>query len=301
MTRQRQLRHEAKGVPRIPGGLIAENSRILYVPVTKVASTTVKRLLAQVEGTYLEPNFSFTPQSSAFAAEYVHSPQVHGLTKYRDLSLQQKQTVLTSDDWWRVAIVRDPYDRVVSTWQNRILMFGASLPAQIRKRLQFTFDAENRIDLTATFDNFAHALSDHQRTFFTDDHFRSQSKALRFPQIDFTHFIRLESKSQLTDLCRGINERAGTQHEVVPSNEGLGIQPAQVMTSEIAEIIEDVYADDFANLGYRRRDFPARVPPKSLSTEATRLALCLHDVVADRHSRRGVRYGFSQIRQSFIR
>jgi hypothetical protein len=267
----------------------------LYVPVTKAASTSLKMLLSQVEETYVEPMLDFTPYSTAFAADYVHSPRVHGLLHYRDLSFSDKCTVLKSDDWWRIAVIRDPYERLVSTWQNRVIMLGAALPREIRVHLNFCFDRSGHLDVAKSFHRFVTTLAAERHVFFIDDHFRPQTRILRHPNIDFTHIARLEIPGHLEELVNAIRIRTNRDVELPRFNEGLGIHAEDVVTREVAEIIEQIYHDDFEALGYARRTFEPTVEPRNFSLEMSRLVTFLHDIVADRESRRGMRYGLRQI------
>lgn len=300
MGKRRQFRHEEKGAPRIPAGLVAPKAQILYVPVTKAASTTVKTMLAKAEESYVEPMLDFTPYSTAFAADFVHSPRVHGLMRYRDLCLSDKLTALNSDHWWRVAVIRNPYDRIVSTWQNRVVMLGTALPSEIQTHLEFTYDSCGRLDVVASFANFVEALAEHRSVFFIDDHFRPQTRALRCPKIDFSHVVRLEQPGHLEEFRLELADRTNREIPLPHFNEGLGIRTEHVMSQRAASLLEDVYAEDFHNLGYSFERFPDNPGARIFSHEATRLSLFLLDVVADRETRRGVRYGARQFRSRLL-
>lgn len=279
---------------------MAGRSRVLYVPVTKAASTSVKAMLADAEQTFVEPLLDFTPYSSAFPADYVHSPKVHGLLPYRDLSLKDKLMALHSDDWWRVAVIRNPYDRLVSTWQNRVLMLGSALPSEVRSCLELRLNDQGCLDVASSFELFVTTLYENRRLFFIDDHFRPQSRALRCPNIEFTHVVRLEQPGHLDEFRNELSLRVERELRLVPYNEGLGIRTADVMTEDLARMVNDVYAEDFDNLGYRRSHFERIAPAPPFSVAATRLTLFLQDVVADRETRRGARYGLQEVRRRIL-
>lgn len=274
---------------------MASKSRVLYVPVTKAASTTVKALLAEAERTFIEPLLDFTPYSSAFAADNVHSPKVHGLLPYRELSFKDKLTALQSDEWWRVAVIRNPYDRLVSTRQNRVLMLGMALPNEIRSSLELCVDDSGCLDVAASFEWFVTTLYENRQLFFIDDHFRPQSRALRCPNIDFTHVVRLEEPCHLDEFRSELSTRVERELSLCPYNKGLGIRTWDVMTDDLARLVEDVYSEDFENLGYRRSHLQKTATAPSFSVAATRLTLFLQDVVSDRERRRGARYGAREV------
>ena len=294
--KRRQHRHEAKGAPRLPAGLVGFASRVLYLPVTKAASTSMKTMLGEAEERFALPELPFMPMSTAYFADFVHSPEVHGLRPYRELPLKSKRMVLASPDWWRVTVVRDPYDRIVSSWQNRVVMLGAVLPAEIRSHLGFVFDGQGRIDVVASFDAFVRQLAAHRQTFFIDDHFRPQSRMIRPEMVSYTHLLRLEDPSSLDRFREDLSLRVGKTLQEASYNEGLGIRTSDVMTAPLAALVEDVYAEDFELFGYRSRTFPDQVVREPFSAEATKLALFLHDIAADREARRGARYALKELR-----
>ena len=296
MVARKQFRHEANGAPRLPTGLVGFHSRVLYVSVTKAASTSMKTMLGEAESRFNPPTLPFTPLSSGYFADFIHSPAVHGLRPYRDLSFRQKKITLNSQDWWRVAVVRDPYDRLVSTWQNRVVMLGSGLPAEIRRHLQFSFDNSGCIDISSSFEAFVRSVAANRKSFFIDDHFRPQAAAVKPSMISYTHLLRLGSSDSLDEFRVALSKRVGKEIPLISHNEGLGLRTEDLVTQSLATVIEDIYAQDFSLFNYPARSFPAIATREPFTVEATRLALYLHDVVADREARRGARYALRELR-----
>ena len=284
----------------MPAGLVGLGSKVLYVAVTKAASTSMKTMLGEAESTFVPPQLPFMPVSSAYFADFVHSPNVHGLRPYREFGLKQKKTMLRSPDWWRVVVVRDPFDRLVSTWQNRVVMLGATLPAEIRRHLGFVLTQDGRIDIAASFDAFVRSLEGNRSTFFIDGHFRPQSRLVRPTAVAYTHLLQLEKPNVLEEFRVGLSERVGKEVPMVSHNEGLGIRTDDVMTSALADMVADVYEEDFRNFGYEPRSFAASAGREPFGVEATRLTLFLHDIAADRETRRGARYAVRELRSRVV-
>jgi hypothetical protein len=256
----------------------------------------MKAMLGEAESRFSPPKLPFAPLSSAYSADFIHSPAVHGLHPYRNLSFRQKKVTLTSQDWWRVAVVRDPYDRLVSTWQNRVVMLGSGLPTEIRQHLEFSFDDSGCIDIASSFEAFFRSVAANRKSIFIDEHFRPQATSVKPSMISYTHILRLGASDSLEDFRVALSHRVGKEIPLISHNEGLGLRTEDLVTEPLAAIIEDIYAQDFSLFGYPTRSFPAAASREPFTLEATRLALYLHDVVADREARRGARYALRELR-----
>ena len=87
-------------------GLVAPRIKVLYVPTTKVACSTLKLLISQAEGSYnaqaaleiITPNIS--------QEQTIHNYRVHGLTRLFDMPRKKQWEVIESSEWMRVAALR---------------------------------------------------------------------------------------------------------------------------------------------------------------------------------------------------
>lgn len=249
--------------------LVARNARVLYVPSTKVASSTMRLLLAEANGTFRPDLIPYLDGPTVSVEQSVHSMTINGLVHMELLSAADQFEMKTADEWWRVAAVRNPYARVYSAWENRIL-FRA--PGQI---LPDAWSAcadvmvGDRIDLGATFRTFVRVLADSPEVFGRDSHFKSQAMHFDLTPIDLTHLIRLDREGELARFADELGRRVG--QPLVPQrlNEGLGLTYRDVTDSATADLVRQIFADDFARFDFADETFPAAVPAVVTSARET--------------------------------
>jgi hypothetical protein len=281
--------------------LVAPGIKVLYLPTTKVACTALKFLVAEAEGSLRADRLGRIPSAAPTPAHTIHNVAVSGLTPFASLTEVRQREILESDRWWRVAAIRDPYARMYSSWENRILLRAPS--HAIRDFTPFVeVWEEGRLDLGATFAAFIDAIGDRPGLVAGDDHFASQSEAVRPGQVPLTHLLRVDSEGELAAFADALAARAGADVGLRRLNEGLGVAWRSVMTAGVAARIEEHWAEDFERLGFGREMFPEAVPKLLLGERESRLVQFARevsqrlDVVATEVSRReGARYGMSQI------
>lgn len=95
---------------------VVDSRKLLYLPIAKNACTTLKTLCVELSD--LPP---------AEKAEILH--EVHGQTdgrrtglQLKDRSLAEVSEVLTAPGWMRFAVVRDPYERLVSAYVEKFVI-----------------------------------------------------------------------------------------------------------------------------------------------------------------------------------
>lgn len=98
----------------------SERQRLLYVATPKVACTKLKWWFAALEG-YAEDLRKITDSSETDRDLIIHdshrvAPNVTGL------SLQDLREALESESFFQFALVRNPYKRIFSAWQSKLLL-----------------------------------------------------------------------------------------------------------------------------------------------------------------------------------
>ncbi|MFA5774837.1 MAG: sulfotransferase family 2 domain-containing protein [Ilumatobacteraceae bacterium] len=244
--------------------LVAEHARVLYVPTTKVASSTARLLLAEANGTYRPERLRWTDAPNVSIDQGIHNLQVSGLKYFEFFSESERQEILKSQEWWRVGFLRDPYARLYSAWENRILLRAPN--PRLKDFVDKCSDVlvEGRIDYGATFRKFVHVLRTEPAIFGDDPHFKSQRLHLG-TQVAFTHLLRVDQPGQLENFAADLGQRVGKHIQPRRLNEGLGLKHLDVLDAETAGIIEEIYKDDFDNYGFDKVDFPS-APPTVLAS-----------------------------------
>lgn len=250
--------------------MVSDSLRIMYAPVPKAACTSLKRLIAEAAGTYDESALLRLTAPNHTPEQAIHHPMVHGLTYFRHLHDDEQNEVLTSPQWWRVAAVRNPYARAYSAFENNILLMGGTVRDGIKDRYREVTDGD-RIDLSATFDEYIRSMAEHRLDYFRDDHLRPQIWQVSPDAIEYTHFMKVETEGAIAGFAESLSERAGRRVTPRRLNEGLGLSYRDVMTAATARLIEDVYEPDFSGLGYAHEEFPETRDPVVLTARETRL------------------------------
>ena len=113
----------------------SEQYKLFYVATPKVACTSIKWWFAALEG-HSQVLHGITDSIETDHDLVIHetfykvAPNVTGLTS-EDLAV-----ALTSDSYFRFAVVRNPYKRIFSAWQSKLLL---QEPLQIGPYLQCDF------------------------------------------------------------------------------------------------------------------------------------------------------------------
>lgn len=284
-----------------PAALVAPRLKVLYLPTTKVACTALKFLLAEAEGTLDESAVDDLPTPAVSRVHAIHNVAVSGLGLFAALGEREQRAIIESEDWWRVGAIRDPYARMYSSWENRILLRAPS--HYIRSFDAFPdVDHGDALDVGATFAEFMRRIVADPRLVDGDDHFRSQCSALRPGSMPLTHLVRVDADGELAAFAADLSRRAGRDLTLRRLNEGLGIPFRDVITADVARAIETWSAEDFRSLGFATATFPASVPPVLLSARERRLVTYAREVTERLdtvsmiiHARSGARYGAREV------
>jgi len=284
--------------------LVAPRIKVLYVPTTKVACSTLKLLMSQIEGCYNDDAKRIVISPNISQEQTIHSYLVHGLTRFFDLKPKKRWEILNSDEWLRVGALRDPLARAYSSWENRVLLRAPGTPQEIFDRCPDVL-VDGRVDVTASFKHFAKELHADLETFIQDDHFRPQYNTLYSDQVEYHHLARVDVPGELQQLADVLNKRGGTNVSLARLNSGIGIKPHQVYDTETARLVTEVYARDFEWYGFEKKTYPESTTPlvldqlqQSLLNNLRETTERLSIVSTSAFSRVGFRYGLIQILKS---
>jgi hypothetical protein len=99
-----------------------------------------------------------------------------------------------------------------------------------------------------------------------------------------------------------LSERSGKNIVAKRLNEGLGIKYRDVMDSETARLVEEIYSDDFHHFGFEKEVFPDAPPALVASARETRaieyardMTFRMRQISRLARARRGWKYGTGQV------
>ena len=233
---------------RSAGGLehffVVERLRLLYVRVPKAACSTM--LWGLLEWAGHDPSImdgSLNPLLST-PGEVVQDRDLYPVPTLADVNPPLRHDALTGSDWMRLAVVRNPYSRLYSAWESKVL-----LRPPANKKFAKSPDlvqGERGIDVGASFRSFVSALSESPEGWLSERHFCPQVDLVPTAVIDG---IKVVPTTGITDLFARLSERAGVKVTPRRSNEGLGINGTSLLDADTAKKIATLYAADFELTG----------------------------------------------------
>jgi len=228
----------------------SERYKILYIATPKVACTTLKWWFADLEGygqslRNLQESVESDPDSIIHDTFHKVAPSMAGL------SSEALVEPLTSDAYFRFALVRNPYKRIFSAWQSKLLLRE---PLQATPYLNCSFYNQQITgvsDIAVAFEGFLEHLASKEAPEFLDVHWTPQANLLRPDLIRYSKVTKIEN---VEELSAALSERIGhkfsdpfaTRH----ANESLLPYRLKFITKRCAELIRNMYADDFEVFGY---------------------------------------------------
>jgi len=264
----------------------SERYKLLYVATPKVACTSLKWWFANLEGHSNDLRAiidSAETDSDLVVHDSAHfhkiAPNVTGLTPEALIE------PITSEAYFRFAVVRNPYQRTFSAWQSKLLLRE---PLQVAPYLDCSFyhhDIKNAGDIATAFEGFLEHLAANEAPNYWDVHWTPQATLLRPDLIRYSKLVQIENAKELS---AALSKRIGPQF-VDPltrrsTNESLIPYLPELITERSAELIRSLYAKDFESFGYGKQRPDAK---ETFSEEQFKLALKAIEIIRGRHRRLG--------------
>lgn len=228
---------------------VSTQHRYIAVAVPKVACTTIKRTLHELEG---------LPRTERLVFDHEAGEQMR-LARFGP---KKVAGWLTSSDWFKFTFVRNPYDRLLSAWKSKILDPRDQQYAPVRDRIRHAFGYPARDDApVVAFGDFVRFVtSKADPAMSADGHWERQTIVGRHDLIPYDFVGRFESFGNdlgtvLGRLAAPASVRALAEEVTNPSSD---IPMAAAYDSELAAIVYDYYRDDFDAFGYERESWLSR-------------------------------------------
>ncbi|MFJ5285031.1 glycoside hydrolase family 99-like domain-containing protein [Pseudomonas sp. NPDC088429] len=266
-------------------GYRSERYKLLYVSTPKVACTSLKWWFASLEDCSKALN-DITDSAESNPDQVVH--EMHKVAPHvTGLQAPELMEALTSDSYFRFAVVRNPYKRIFSAWQSKLLL---QEPQQVGPYLQRDFyhqPLKDASDIASAFEGFLEHLASQEAPSYWDQHWTPQVALLRPDLINYSMLIKIEQSEQLSKaLAEHVGQYIPDPFAERRSNESLIPYLPEFITQRSAELIRKLYAEDFVAFGYDR----ALPETKGTFSEAElSLALRAVKLIRGRHQRLGER------------
>lgn len=263
---------------------LSEGHKIYYVATPKVACTTLKWWLATLEGYYdALRNTSGSQESDPDLAIHDTFPTV--APDIVGLDLPSLSKALSSNEYFRFAVVRNPYKRLFSAWQSKLLL---QEPLQVGPYTScefYNYQIKTPADIAIAFEKFLEHLFTNEAPAYLDHHWAPQVTLLRPDIISYTQLTKIEESEKLSNaLTQWLGGDIPEPFQGRRTNESLIPYTSDVVTERSSELIRTLYAPDFEILGYDKS------PPESKTTftaEQFNIAIKAVQLIRGRHQRLG--------------
>jgi hypothetical protein len=220
---------------------VSRKYKYMYIVSHKAASTSIKWALHEL---HQLDSISFEVDGP-YAAErisYIHVPgrlKIHSLLDYTDA---EQEEILNSDDWFRFVVVRDPAKRVISYWQDSVLLCEPNthfLYEQLGKPIPgIDFKIEDLISLDELIEHVIQPANLHT----ADPHLCYQHSNIfmeAIKQDDYT-------LSELDALQLNFKEKTGGNLNLSIKNSSVIKQP--LYSAQQIRKLREIYEPDYAKL-----------------------------------------------------
>lgn len=219
--------------------------RYMYFEVPKAGCTSIKMFLHRLEG--LPPpkqpgRFEFPLRREAT----FHDRRLFPMGSVLDHTDAEQEFILESPDFFRFALVRNPYTRLISAWKDKV---QRCQPQFVYLYEQLRGKPPEGIDEVISFEEFIGFLEKEELD-RTDGHWRRQTAHLFIPAMNFSCIGKIE---QMADTMRRFGQHLGQDIGLPdrshPSFGSVGYD------QDVRERVYQLYKPDFINFGYDKESW----------------------------------------------
>lgn len=210
--------------------ILAEH-KLSYVPVPKVACTSLKAMFFEIEN-----GFAFQPFSTSGRKWWIHD-------FFRSIPFSDQPTEKMADHV-RMAVVRDPVKRLLSCYGNRVVHHQ-----ELSKHKAFKQLSEADLPFSPDLSTFVRLLPRYYAAVRSIRHHAMPMVDYlgRDPQF-YTHLYRIE---ETADMARDVERITGKKATLAHRQNGGPKIGVDALSEEEIALLKDFYAEDYAVFGSR--------------------------------------------------
>jgi hypothetical protein len=227
--------------------------RAMYVSVNKAACTSLKWLVADVQGEDRE-RFYGSLSSELSRTMTIHRRDLWEHTPMaREMAAEELAAISPDDGWFVFGVVRHPTARLFSAWQSKLLLREPWWVAQFGDADWFPRIPRTGEDIVEDFTRFARSIAREPEQVIRNRHFAPQRRLLAAGRMRYSRIYRTSELAQLLeDFEHHLRARgwAGERLALLRTNETpLPAIPA-VFGPEVLDASRTLYKVDFEAFGY---------------------------------------------------
>lgn len=262
----------------------SERYRIFYVATPKVACTSLKWWFADLEG-YSQALRAITDSRETDPDLVIHDNFYKVAGNVTGLLPDDLFEPLTSDTFFRFAVVRNPYHRIFSAWQSKLLLQEPLQIEPYRNADFFHHPIECAGDIAAAFEGFLEYLAINEVSSYKDIHWTPQVSILCPDLINYTKLVKIENTDEFAEvLLNQVGPDVSNPFASHHRNESLIPYVPEFVTKRSAELIRMLYAEDFDTFGYDKQPPEAE---QAFSSDQLDIAIRAIKLIRKRHQRLG--------------
>jgi hypothetical protein len=238
--------------PHIPQrALVFDDLRVLFVPVPKASCTAILWMLAELSGLD-EDRFA-----QSLGREVTPELTIHDMSRWPDehkLGVREPgdlEEPLTGEGWLRFTVVRNPFRRLWSAWQSKVLLAEPQFIDKFSDQPWYPHSVDSAEGVLDSFRAFLDALGSDPELGRADVHWAPQVGLIGHPEFALDHVGRVEQLDDTLDRLRRHVEASG---RTMPQMRRANVTPLpyadELFTKADVEVLEETYADDLETFGY---------------------------------------------------
>ena len=185
---------------------LSRKHNLLYVSTPKVACTSLKWWFASLEG-YSKKIHQYTDSLETDPDLIIHdvfskiAPEVTGLPQ------EKLSEAISSNNYFSFAVVRNPYERIFSAWQSKLLLREPLQSEPYWEQDFFWLPVKDIRGMSLAFEAFLEHLAVYEYPHYWDVHWMPQVTLLRPDLLSYTKIAQIET---LKDLLSMLSKHLGT-------------------------------------------------------------------------------------------
>lgn len=255
--RQGRLRHKSDQRKRYAGlldyhvnrqldraFLISLRQKYVFCPVSKVANSSIKTFLSECE----LRTAGFPKNAFNFNDGKIHNMLYSPLVLPYQLPSKMFRDAIFGDAYFRFLFVRNPIDRVLSCFLDRVQKKTSRPHRAVVEGLNVSSIED------VSFGQFVDFIAT-QKIVDMDPHWRPVYYEAIFDKIEYNEVLRFEELATalpriLKEIYPRYADTLDLERNLSPSKTDAAGRVAEFVTPEIRKTIETVYAKDFETFGY---------------------------------------------------
>lgn len=227
--------------------------RTMYVAVNKAACTSLKWMVADLQGESRD-RFHGSLSSEVSRAMTIHRRSLWQHTPMAaDLPDAELDAISPDNGWFIFAVVRHPATRLFSAWQSKLLLRERYWVERFGDAAWFPRVPRSGDDIIEDFHRFVRALSDGSSQVIPNRHFAPQHRLLAVRRMRYSWIYRTTDLAALLGDLERHMRGAGWQGETLtlPRANSAPLVPIRALFSpEVLAVVRTTYRRDYDHFGF---------------------------------------------------